>query len=109
MICRYQSDKRSSVKNYFIDLQQKRAEELFHDAETITIVGAYCSYKTDHHIWSTLARSNAIIHYLEPSMESQSLFREWAEKENKKEGKDFIIRNNRFKDGFEYIESINDL
>ncbi|MGB8953075.1 MAG: hypothetical protein WCC06_10480 [Candidatus Aminicenantales bacterium] len=109
MICRYQSDKRPSVKNYFIDLQQERTKELFHHAESITMVGVYCSCKTDHHIWSALARSNAIIHYLEPFIESQYLFREWAEKENKKEGEDFVIKNNRFKDGFEYIKFINDL
>jgi hypothetical protein len=42
-------------------------------------------------------------------MESQNLFREWAEKENKKEGADFVIKNNYFKNGFEYVKYINDL
>ena len=109
MICRYQSNKRPSVNNYFIDLQQERAEIIFQEAESITIVGVYCSCETDHHIWDALARAKAKIHYLEPSQEFQSLFREWAEKSNKKEGKDFIIKENRFKDGFEYIKHVNEI
>lgn len=109
MICRYQASKRPSVKNYFIDLQQKRTEEIFQTAKSITIVGASCSYKTDHHIWDALAKTEATIHYLAPSPESKNLFREWAEKENKMEGQDIVIKENRFKDGFEYIKSINKL
>ncbi len=109
MICRYQSNKRPSVKNYFIDLQQERTEKIFRTAESITIVGASCSYKTDHHIWDSLARTEAKIHYLGPSPESQNLFRDWAEKVNKIECADFIIKEHRFKDGFTYIESVNKL
>jgi hypothetical protein len=109
MICRYQSNKRPSVENYFIDLQRKRTEELFKDANSITIVGVYCSYKTDHHIWDSLANTKAKIYYFEPSFESQRLFREWAEISKKSEDEHFAIKGNRFKDGFEYIRDINEL
>jgi hypothetical protein len=78
-------------------------------ADTITIVGVFCSYDTDHHIWDSLAKSAAKIHYLEPSTESQAIFRIWAEKADKKEPHDFIIKEYRFKDGFDYIKSINKL
>lgn len=109
MICRYQSNKRPSLKNYFIDLQQERSGEILQHADTITIVGVFCSYDTDHHIWDSLAKSAAKIHYLEPSTESQAIFRIWAEKADKKEPHDFIIKEYRFKDGFDYIKSINKL
>jgi hypothetical protein len=109
MICRYQSSKRPSVKNYFIDVQQGRTEELFEAAESITIVGVYCSYKTDHHIWDALSRAKAKIYYLEPSIESQDLFRQWAKIGKKVEGDHFVITNKRFKDGFEYIRDVNGL
>ena len=109
MICRYQSSKRPSVRNYFIDLQQRRADEIFRMAESITILGVSCAYKIDKHIWESLAQTNAKIHYLEPSAEAQNQFREWAEKANKRESKDFIIKENRFKDGFAYITAVNKL
>jgi len=109
MICRYQSNKRPSVKNYFIDLQQGRTKELIEAAESITIVGVYCAYKTDHHIWDALSETRARIHYLEPSIESRGLFKEWASLARKTEGEDFVIKDKRFKDGFEYIREVNGL
>ena len=109
MISRYQSSKRPSVRNYFIDLQQKRTEEIFEAAKSITVVGVYCSYKTDHHIWGALSRTEAKIYYLSPSMESQNLFREWAAIAKKKVGEHFVIKEKRFKDGFEYIQDVNEL
>ncbi len=109
MICRYQSNKRPSVKNYFIDLQQERTRELIEVAETVTIVGIYCAYKTDHHIWNALSRTKAKIHYLESSIESQNLFKEWAVIAGKKEGEAFVIKDARFKDGFDYIREVNGL
>jgi hypothetical protein len=109
MICRYQSSKRPSIQNYFIDLQRKRTEELFEAAGSITIVGVYCSYKTDHHIWNALAHTNAKIYYLEPSVDSQRLFRDWAAISNKAEGEHFVIKDQRFKDGFEYIRHVSGL
>jgi hypothetical protein len=109
MICRYQSNKRPSVKNYFIDLQQERTSELIEAAESVTIVGVYCAFQTDQHIWNALSQTRAQIHYLEPSTESQNLFREWAAIVRKIEGEDVFIKNKCFKDGFEYIREVNDL
>jgi hypothetical protein len=109
MICRYQSNKRASVKNYFIDLQQKRSSEIFRSAETISILGVYCSYETDKHIWDSLSETLAYIYYLEPSKKSQRVFREWAEKSNKKESTDFTIKDFTFKDGFKFLKKVNDL
>lgn len=109
MICRYQSSKRPTVKNYFIDLQQERTQQIIQTAESITIIGVYCSFKTDNHIWDALDKSNAIIHYLEPSLQSQNLFREWAEAANKKEVSDYVIKGHSFKDGFEYMKAVNSL
>lgn len=109
MICRYQSNKRPTVKNYFTDLQQERVKQLFETAESITIVGVFCSFKTDNHIWEGLARSKGRIHYFEPSIQSQDYFREWAKGVDKKEDTDYVIYNKGFKDGFDYIKTINRL
>ena len=49
------------------------------------------------------------IHYLEPSVESIGLFKEWGAIAKKTEGEDFVIKDRRFKDGFEYIRRINGL
>ena len=87
----------------------EETEEIFQAAKSITVVGVYCSYKTDHHIWGALSRTEAKIYYLSPSVESQNLFREWAATAKKKEGEHFVIKEKRFKDGFEYLRDVNEL
>jgi hypothetical protein len=109
MICRYQSSKRPIVRNSFLELQQQRAKDLIQGAESVTIVGIYCSYRTDHHLWGALSRATGKIHYIEPDPGSQNLFRDWAELCRKKEGVDYFLISKQFKDGFEYLRKVNSL
>jgi hypothetical protein len=109
MICRYQSSKRPSVNNYFIDVQQARCTELIISSEKITIVGVLCSHKTDRHIWEALEKTLAFLTYVEPGKESQESFHKWAKANNKKEDINFQIIPKTFKDAFPDIRKINEL
>ena len=109
MICRYQSSKRPTVKNYFIDLQQKRCSELITSARHITIIGVFCSHKTDRHLWRSLEVTDAYITYVNLSDISQDLFKEWANQAGKTQGADYRLVKKTFKDAFQEILAYNEL
>jgi len=109
MICRYQSSKRPSVNNYFINEQQARCTELIMSSEKITIVGVLCSHKTDRHIWEALEKTTAFLSYVEPGKESQESFYKWAESNNKKENINFQVIPKTFKDAFSDIKHLHGL
>lgn len=109
MICRYQSSKRPSVKNYFIDTQQERCSELILNAKYITIIGVFCSHTTDRHIWESLEHTDSFITYVNSSSYSQGLFKSWAKKNGKQEGVHCQIIPKTFRDAFQQIKKINDL
>lgn len=109
MICRYQSSKRPIVKNYFVDIQQNRCSELIATAKHITIIGVFCSHKTDRHIWRSLENTDAFITYVNLSDKSQSLFKEWANQSGKTEGDDYRVVTKTFRDAFQEILAGNGL
>ncbi|MFX0210179.1 MAG: hypothetical protein ACFFDT_29625, partial [Candidatus Hodarchaeota archaeon] len=109
IICRYQSSKRPTVQNYFIDIQQSRCKELVINAKTITIIGVWPAYNIDKHLWKSLANTSAFIAYVNPDKDSQNLFRIWAKENKKKEDKNFHIIPKTFRDAFEIIKDINKL
>jgi hypothetical protein len=91
LICRYEPKKGPTVANYFIDAQQQRATELIEQAERIVVVGVFCSYPGDDHLWGALGRSNASILYIEPSDLSRERFSAWASAFDKQDGRDFSM------------------
>jgi hypothetical protein len=109
IICRYQSSKRPTVQNYFIDIQQSRCAELIINAETITIIGVWPAYNIDKHLWESLAKTSAFITYVNPDKDSQNMFRMWAKENRKKGDKNFLITPKTFRDAFEIIKNINNL
>jgi len=109
MICRYQSSKRASVKNYFIDTQQKRCTELIINAKTVTIIGVLCAHKTDRHLWKSLERTSAFLTYVAPGEDSQERFRIWAKANGKIEGVHFQIIPKTYKEAFSIIKEVNGL
>lgn len=109
MICRYQSSKRPSVKNYFIDTQQGRCAEMILNAEFITIIGVLCSHAVDRHLWSSLEQTSAFITYVEPGSQTQEAFRAWAQANNKIEEKNYRVVPATFKDALNTIKEINGL
>lgn len=106
LICRYHPQKTASVKNYFIDIQQNRSQELILNAKVITIVGAQC-LPNDSHIWTPLAQTKAFLAYIEPYGQEQ--FRKWATECGKIENEDFKIISQTFKGAFEEILKLNEL
>jgi len=109
MICRYQSSKRPTVNNYFIDTQQNRCSELILNAKFITMIGVFCSHKIDRHLWKSLEITDAFIIYVNSSKQSQDLFREWAKSHGKVENRHYQIISQTFKDAFNKILKINNL
>lgn len=109
LICRYHPNKRASINNYFITTQKERANELIANAKIVTIVGAQCFYQTDAHLWEPLAKTRARIVYIEPALSGQQQFRAWALGCGKREGDEFVIIPNTFKDAFDAILKINGL
>jgi len=103
MICRYQSSKRPTVKNYFIDAQQSRCSELITNAKRITIIGVFCSHKTDRHLWQSLGSTHAFITYVNLSGHSQFLFKEWATQHGKVDGNNYRVIPKTFRDAFQEI------
>lgn len=109
MICRYQSAKRPTVKNYFIDTQQERCIELILNAKIITIVGVFCSHVNDRHIWKALEKTSAFIVYINKSEHSINLFKSWTVDNGKDARQDFEIIQKTFRDAFDQIKKYNKL
>jgi hypothetical protein len=109
MICRYQSSKRPSVKNYFIDSQQERTIELILNSKIITIVGVFCSHINDKHIWEALEKTPAFINYVNSSQSSNELFKTWATANGKEASINYLIIPKTFRDAFKNIFQCNDL
>jgi hypothetical protein len=109
MICRYQSSKRPTVKNYFIDTQQNRCSELIANAKHIMIIGVFCSHTADRHLWQSLESTDAFITYVNSSSYSQGLFKEWASQNGKTETINYRIIPRSFKEAFHEIMEINRL
>jgi len=109
LICRYHPQKTPSFRNYFIDTQQNRSQELMLNAQVITIVGVQCLPQNDVHIWTPLAQTKAFLIYVEPGQYGQEQFKSWAINSGKIENKDFKIIPHTFKGAFEEILKFNDL
>lgn len=109
LICRYHPKKTPSLRNYFIDTQQDRSQELIDNAKLITIVGIQCLPQNDLHIWHPLSKTKAFLIYVEPGQWGQEQFKEWAIESGKIENEDFKIIPKTFKEAFEEILKLNDL
>lgn len=109
LICRYQSSKRPSIKNYFVDTQKSRCQELILNAKKITIIGVQCLFPGDSHFWEPLGLTKGFIIYVEPGEASQERFREWGRAHHKIEGEHYRIISKTFKDAFESILQFNQL
>ena len=107
MIRRYQSNKRPSVGNYFLDEQLIRMAAIIEAAQTIAIVGSYCAHATDTHLWDPLANTHAKLHYFEPFESSRAVFAEWARSVGKRDGADFEVHATTFRDGFDRLKRVS--
>jgi len=103
LICRYEPNKSQAIQHDYFNIQQERYKKIILGADTIGILGMYCSFENDSHIWGSIAQSKAKIIYYEPFEPSIKVFEHWVSNVINKSSSDYQIKKVDFKTALNII------